>query len=78
MIVEDDEKTVIEENIESPTVVPRSNPRQEQLVAEIAQHTLEIDTIKVLINGPNPRLEDRKSLKIKLDNVKVSVSAEAL
>ena len=46
----------------SPSPAPRSTPRQEELQAEIAQFSIEIDAMKVLIKGPHSRLEDRKAL----------------
>ena len=39
------------------------------------QISTEIDALKVLINGPNPRLEDRKALNIKLKQQKKCIVA---
>ena len=58
-----------------PSRVRRSTPRQEQLEKEIVQISTEIDAIKVFINGPNPRLEDRKALNMKLQQQKKCVAA---
>ena len=47
-------------------IARRSTPKQDKLKAEIAQFSAEIEALKILINGPNPRLVDRTALSRKV------------
>ena len=50
-------------NSQAPNI---KTPKQDQLNNEITQLTVEIDALKILIQGPNPRLVDRQALSGKV------------
>ena len=55
-----------QQSLESTSSDKNTGWKQEELQSKIAQCTLEIEAMKTLISGANPRLGDRTALKAKL------------
>ena len=54
------------EALKSPPIAAPKTPKQDKLNSQISQCTLEIQALKTLLQGPNPRASDREALKLKV------------